>query len=223
MIEHLPWDSDTFGFRVGRLLAGASDAELLAGLAQARGDRYRLLYLAAPHGRPLPPGFPARLVDRKVTFAKAATSHAPEAIPEYPVGPADARLIALAHAAGEWSRYFVDPDFPRHAAERLYEIWIDRSARREIAGTVFATGGAGMITVDARDGTGNIGLFAVAPESRGRGLGSALMRAGENWMAARGAARFTVVTQQDNADACRLYHRFQYTIESVVDVYHIWL
>lgn len=222
-IEHLPWDSETFGFRVGRLPAAASDEELLAGLRQARNDRFRLLYLTVPHGRPLPPGFPARLVDRKTTFARPARSHLPEPVPEYPQSPADSGMIALAHQAAQMSRFFVDPDFPRDKAEALYAIWIDRSTRREIAGAVFALGRSGMITVDVREGTGNIGLVAVAPEARRRGIGSALMRAGENWMAARGATRFTVVTQEDNAAACRLYRRFQYTVESVVDVYHAWL
>lgn len=222
-IEHLPWDSETFGFRVGRLPAGASDEELLAGVRHARADRFRLLYLAVRHGRPLPPGFPARLVDRKTTFARPARSHLPETVPEYPIRPADSGMIALAHHAAQASRYFVDPEFPRDKAEALYRIWIDRSTRREIAGAVFALDRSGMITVDVREGTGHIGLLAVAPEARGRGIGSTLMRAGENWMAAQGAARFTVVTQEDNTDACRLYRRFQYTVESVVDVYHVWL
>ena len=41
--------------------------------------------------------------------------------------------MALAIAAGEYSRFAVDRRFPREKSESLYRIWIQRSVSGEIA------------------------------------------------------------------------------------------
>lgn len=47
----------------------------------------------------------------------------------------------------------------------------------------------------------------VAPEARGRGVGTALFRAAEAWAAARGCRQLKVETQTVNVPACRFYAR----------------
>jgi ribosomal protein S18 acetylase RimI-like enzyme len=47
----------------------------------------------------------------------------------------------------------------------------------------------------------------VAPEARGRGVGTALLAAAEAWSAARRARRLMIETQNVNAAACRFYAR----------------
>jgi ribosomal protein S18 acetylase RimI-like enzyme len=47
----------------------------------------------------------------------------------------------------------------------------------------------------------------VAPEARGRGVGTALLAAAESWAAARGARWLVIETQNVNVPACRFYAR----------------
>jgi ribosomal protein S18 acetylase RimI-like enzyme len=79
-----------------------------------------------------------------------------------------------------------------------------------------------MVTVAEADRVGNIGLIAVHERARGRGVGAALMAAAHRWMAGRGAAAATVVTQLDNAAACRLYQASGYGLAGVWHCYHFW-
>jgi ribosomal protein S18 acetylase RimI-like enzyme len=56
----------------------------------------------------------------------------------------------------------------------------------------------------------------VAPEMRGRGVGSALLDAAERVAVQRGARAMRVETQQINVPACRLYARHGFRVERAV-------
>jgi dTDP-4-amino-4,6-dideoxy-D-galactose acyltransferase len=238
-ITHLDWDTSHFGFSVGRIAAETTDAELHTALNEARTRAYRLVYWATPPDRAPPPRllaeFNGRLVDRKVTFSRslsgadqpAAKSHV--TIVPFDESECSTELTALAIAAGAYSRFAADPRIPRDKFERLYQVWIERSVRGEIADAVLVARDsaaeahlAGMITVKVTNGVGNIGLVAVAETHRGRGIGSHLIDAAHGWMIARNATKTTVVTQAANAPACRLYERAGYTIEQAENYYHFW-
>jgi aminoglycoside 6'-N-acetyltransferase len=60
----------------------------------------------------------------------------------------------------------------------------------------------------------DLGL-AVAPEWRGRGVGTALMRAAEDWARAQGAERMVLDLDANNAGALRLYERLGYEPEAI--------
>jgi dTDP-4-amino-4,6-dideoxy-D-galactose acyltransferase len=239
-VTSLDWDTNHFGFQVGRVASELTDAELKAALSEARTRGYRLLYWAtSPDRMPsirLLDEFGGRLVDRKVAFARPLSAadqpRKPSTVTILPHAGSDhsSELSALAVAAGAYSRFAIDPCIPRDKFERLYAIWIERSVRGEIADAVLVARDnpamgplAGMITVKVAEGIGNIGLVAVAASHRGRGIGSQLMDAAHRWMIDRGAAKTTVVTQAVNAPACRLYERAGYTIEQAENLYHFWL
>lgn len=57
--------------------------------------------------------------------------------------------------------------------------------------------------------------IAVAPGWRGRGVGTALMRAAEDWARAHGAERMVLDLNSANAGALRLYERLGYTVHSL--------
>lgn len=239
-LTHLDWDTGHFGFLVGRIGSDATDADLRNALSEAHTRGYRLVYWATSPDRAPPPRllieFEGCLVDRKVTFARSLSITNTSArssggmISPVEGHECSAELIALAIAAGAYSRYAVDPNIPRDKFVRLYEIWIERSVRREIADAVLVardftseTTTAGMITVKVTDGVGNIGLVAVAESHRGQGIGSQLIDAAHDWMIARQATKSTVVTQAENLPACRLYERAGYSVERVENIYHFWL
>jgi len=240
LLSRLDWDTEHFGFPVGRIDAAPSDGELQRALTEGRACGYRLVYWPASHDRQAPAGllsdFDGQLVDRKLTFARSleACEHAPLDSGDVTIKPfrqpkPSAELAALAIAAGEYSRFAVDRRFPRNKFESLYRIWIERSVSGEIAGAVLVACDsasrslpAGVITVKATGDVGNIGLVAVAASHRGRGVGSKLIAAAHRWMHEHGAIKATVVTQGANAPACRLYERAGYAVEQVENVYHFW-
>jgi dTDP-4-amino-4,6-dideoxy-D-galactose acyltransferase len=247
-LSHLDWDSTHFGFPVGRIGGGISDDELCAALQRARAQNYRLVYWATAANRGASPyllaDFAGRLVDRKVTFGRTLSPQEKRgesetiAVHTWQRRSASSDLVALAIAAGAFSRFAVDSRIPRRDFEELYRIWIERSVRCEIADAVLVAADsanaasaqrgnverplAGMITLQATADIASIGLVAVAETHRGRGIGSLLMSAAHQWMLDAGAARSTVVTQAANAPACRLYERSGYKLVHAENFYHFW-
>ena len=82
----------------------------------------------------------------------------------------------------------------------MVELWLKRP--RDAEGARIA-----RIKVD-------LGL-AVAPDWRGRGVGSALMRAAEDWARAHGAERMVLDLDAYNDGARRLYERLGYEVEAL--------
>jgi ribosomal protein S18 acetylase RimI-like enzyme len=151
----------------------------------------------------------------------------PIRIAEHPCGSASNAMKRLAIAAGDYSRFAVDPRFPAEAFQRLYETWIERSARREIAHVVLtALAGQddvlGLVTIATAVEKCCIGLIAVDEAHRGAGVGRALMVAAQQWMQQHGGQVATVVTQADNVPACRLYEHCGYHVVQQDNTFHFW-
>jgi dTDP-4-amino-4,6-dideoxy-D-galactose acyltransferase len=109
----------------------------------------------------------------------------------------------------------------------LYRTWIERSTRHEIADAVFIARSAdgradGVSTISAHPPSGTIGLISVHEDSRGRGIGRALMAAAHRWMADHGICESSVTTQAGNRPACALYERCGYRVVDRSLVYHFW-
>src|SRR5574341_1134643 len=121
-------------------------------------------------------------------------------------------LQTIARASYEHTRFFNDPNFPRHLCSALYEAWIAQSCSgnsdtvllAEINGEV-----AGYISChyDKDAAVGKIGLMAVKTEARRQGLGQALVWRAMDWFMDKGPQVISVVTQGRNLTAQRLYQR----------------
>ncbi len=239
----LPWDTDFFGFRVARIDPGPLDERALRQvLAALAADKVKLAYRihdAGDHASEAAAeacgGFPA---DLRLTYV--ADVLLPGGREAWPVVPArgehgETGLQAfqdLAVAAGGHSRFHADPSFPRDRFLALYREWMRKSFTGEMADAVLvAEAGpgsrgnhaAGVITVSARAGVGNIGLLAVQAGLRGSGIGTALIRAAAEWFLERGCLHAEVVTQGANLDACRLYQANGYRVAKREQVRHFWL
>jgi len=239
----LVWDSEHFGFSIARLSgADLDDAELADALGEASRHGIRLVCWTTDARREVPEpllrAFGGVLADHKATYLandlpaladRGERGRIPFRIIAVPRGDASPELLALAVAAGAFSRFRTDPSIPPDRFRSLYETWMHRSTRGELADSVLAAVPSvgedrevGVVTVSTSEGLGRVGLIAVAEEVRGRRIGSLLMRAAHTWMVERGATRATVVTQLANAPACRLYERSGYHLASVVEHYHFW-
>jgi dTDP-4-amino-4,6-dideoxy-D-galactose acyltransferase len=147
----------------------------------------------------------------------------------YPQGPASPALVELALAAGVHSRFRVDRRIPAGRFTGLFQTWIQRSTRHELADAVLVAAPSdrpeeilAMVTLSETGGTGHIDLVAVAEAARGRGLGLQMLQAAESWMLGRGAKMAQVVSQRANRPACGLYQRAGYHVLDVKHVYHFW-
>lgn len=138
LVEPLSWDSDFFGFSIGRVaLDGATEATFEAIDAEARALGITCLYgtldpnvdpkvaqVAQIHGH--------RLVDVVITFERpAAPFHSRPTDVVVREGTLDDldRLDAAIETLEPWSRYGSDPRFSREDSLRMLRAWVERAAR----------------------------------------------------------------------------------------------
>jgi len=238
----LEWDSDFFGFTVARVVPARLDHDRLGVcLARMKQSGVRLAYWAsdpADHASQQSAGrHDGFLADRKVTYAAdagrilaaipAAIGDSNPAVEEYRGSEVTPELERLSLQAGVFSRFKVDPRIPAGKFVELYKIWIRSSVQRENAELVYVVRHqgaiAGMVTVGEKNGRADIGLIAVDDALRGKGAGTALVHAARDWGVGRGFDQAQVVTQGDNAPACRFYEKCGYRVDLVENIYHFWI
>jgi len=237
--ELLPWDSQFFGVRIARVVPSAvDDATLQEAVAWCRDQPVACAYLlvraddeqsvrAAEHAR-------FQLVDIRVTLQTVVGSDSSAALSGAMSGVRLARaadrdaLAALARISHRNTRFYVDGRFDTARCDELYATWILKSVDGELADIVLVSGDHGTVDgyVSARvtaDGTGSIGLIAVAAHAQGHGRGQALMHAALEWFRSREVTQVTVVTQGRSAPALRFYEQCAFRTVSVQLWYHVWL
>jgi ribosomal protein S18 acetylase RimI-like enzyme len=225
--ERLPWDSEFFGFEVGRVAAAA---DLAAVASDADADGIRCLYFLCPAeddgglAAALELGF--RPYDVRIELARAL-----DVAPTAPPGIREASeadgptLDAIARGRLRGTRFWNDPHFDRGRVADLYSAWLRRglttSPRRR---TLTVDGSAGFVTcgfdLDRRAGT--IELIAVAENAAGQGLGASLLAAADAAFAAAGCEVAEVVTQARNIAAQRLYQAAGYRTREAGTWLHRW-
>jgi dTDP-4-amino-4,6-dideoxy-D-galactose acyltransferase len=238
--ELLPWDTQFFGFRVARVrggvltpqradaieawctanavvclyfLARSDDAQTVA-VAEGRG--YHLADVRLTLERQL--GSKSDVSDLKSPISNGIRPGRAEDFPQ---------LRAIARGSHTDTRFFFDLRFPRPRAEALYETWVESSVNGFAEAVLVAEHGgdiAGYLSCHLSQGadSGSIGLVAVAAGHQGQGVGKALVAAGCEWFASRGAKRISVVTQGRNIAAQRLYARCGFIARTVELYYHRW-
>jgi dTDP-4-amino-4,6-dideoxy-D-galactose acyltransferase len=231
-IERLEWDSNFFGFGVGRVAAARLAPRDAVGCARrARELGLRCLYFLADPGDPeswraaIDAGFDP--IDIRVELDREL----PLAGPTFPdcalAGESDlSALIHLARGAFTESRFFRDRRFPAGKAEELFSLWVRRGVSHSDGFTVLSrSSGEPSGFVSARITSiesGRIELVAVSPALRGQGVGLRLLGSCMGELARRGARRISVVTQGSNAAAQRLYERAGFRTRSVGLWFHGW-
>ena len=241
----LAWDSEQFGFPVARI-ANADSPTALVQIAERLRDRgVKLAYFNTPTAHPelssaTLAAVGGHLADVRLTYSKSllnpddsfseGQASAPNtrfAVDEYRSDQTPLRLIELSRAAGEYSRFRTDPRIKQSVFERIYDAWIERSVRHEIADAVFVARRSedivGLITWKYESDLSQIGLVAVHADTRGQGVGRQLLRAAAARMSAVGSREARVVTQAANAGACRLYEAAGFSEVASERCYHLWL
>lgn len=135
-IEFLPWDSEFFGFNIGRVaLEGATPESLRAIDQQARDMGIACLYgtldTISTDESYLVQEFGHRLVEVALRFGRPAGPLAPRPTKSRVRRGTleDVPLLEEAIATlGPWSRFGSDPRFGPQAAGRMFRAWVERAA-----------------------------------------------------------------------------------------------
>lgn len=232
--QFLAWDSEFFGCRIARLSALRLTPQLVqAAFSWCAANRINCLYFLADTSDPttlsLAQEHSFRPVDVRITLEKGLRKMlrpvASTAIREC-LEEDVPRLQAIAGNSHTDSRFYFDGHFSSRRCARLYEIWIEKSYYG-YADAVWVADwegqAAGYLTCHSKpDGRGQIGLFAVAAEAQGEGLGKQLVQAALCWFQEKRLQPVQVVTQGRNTKAQRLYQKAGFLTRSIELWYHRW-
>lgn len=224
--EILDWDSDFFKFKVARLKNNISLTKNV--FEELNNGQIKLAYYAS--SSPLMDFsnefYTVKFVDKRVTLIKEIEPYVIHEniepyLEEYPTK----QLIDLAIECGIYSRFNIDPKIGREKYEELYTQWLHKSISRAIADEVFVYKEGkeilGFITIGQKDNRATPGILAVDKNHRGKGIGSALINAAENYYSKK-LKLIQYITQGNNKIAVTLYQNVGCKIESVAYIYHLW-
>ncbi|HML22657.1 MAG TPA: GNAT family N-acetyltransferase [Aggregatilinea sp.] len=228
----LPWDSEFFGRRIGRVVpTRLTPDEMARALAWADQEQIDCLYLLADFSDRdtirLVENNGFRLMDLRTLLDRTLKDEIPPAAPEIrPWQPDDLPVLRkVARGSYRDSRFYFDERFPDAQCDTLYETWIEKSCHgyaEQVLVAEYQGAAAGYISCHIRDGVGDIGLVGVDERAQGRGLGRSLVMGSLAWFKSQGLDRVTVVTQGRNIPAQRLYQRCGFMTRSVELWYHRW-
>ena len=231
----LSWDSDFWGFPVGKLggaLLREGEAGNVTGWCKA--NKIRCLYFAADGSdaetlqRAYQAGF--KFVDVRVDLewnAYAGSVAASVELPVRRVAETDLEAIkAIARSAHYDTRFFKDLNFERAKCANLYERWINRDFDiGQVLGLFLDDqadmGGYVTFTQESSE-VARIGLIAVEESVRGRGGGRMLLNAAMSAAAELGAKKIRVATQGTNLAALKLYEKAGFRVCDVKIWFHRW-
>ncbi len=233
----LPWDTDFFGFRIGRVKESQlTEASCISILEWSKTQNIRCLYFSADGANAetlrlaFTTGFQFIDVRVELSLSLEATVDRPHpwaAIRSARPSDLDG-LQAIARTSHRDTRFFKDIGFPTSRAEDLYGEWIRRDL--DINHVIIANCPreterlVGYITcqVDPDTGQGRIGLIAVDNQFCGKGIGLALVQAGLKWLRSAHCTIVNVVTQASNLPALRLYQAAGFRHKAAAVWFHHW-
>ena len=214
-ITSLPFDSDLFGYPVGKCQAGESwnQADFLV---QAKDFQLVYVFSESPL---LANSDLFLLADIKVTFAKALEGKGvsdPDIQPF--TGSLTDSLLALALESGVYSRFKTDPGFRLGEYKKLYCLWIQQALDRQEV--LMPKDQAGFVSCSISGEKAQIGLIAVDKSQRGLGWGRRLVHAAESFALNHHARELFIGTQEANTPAVGLYQSLGYELTERIHVYH---
>jgi dTDP-4-amino-4,6-dideoxy-D-galactose acyltransferase len=222
-IQKLTWDSTFFGHKIGKAETKntLNNKQLLESIEKSSYDMVQVF-----SNQNLGSSFKYNPIDVKLTFSKkvpTATTNNPYI--KSVTKDLNRALVKLATEAGIYSRYKTDKNL-QLKFEEMYEIWMNKSLKRELAAEVFVFQDEnrinGMVTINKKLKKAEIGLIAVDNKVQSKGIGTQLLQSVENWALKHNLENICVETQEENYNACQFYEKNNYKISDKTYIYHIW-
>ncbi len=235
IVEYLPWDSDLFKKKIGKYTIDSEKDKIefkeVLDIAHKKG--FECIYVFDPYNFIADvkiTGTDITLVDTKINYHLPILSSTEilnssnfsriENTNEY------TQLYELAFESGKYSRFKTDSHFSNQDFKRLYQKWIDNSINKKIADEVIGyfieNQMVGMITLQEKEGTVQIGLISVFPKFQGRGIGKELVKYAILYAVQKKAYFIEVSTQLLNKPACKFYEKIGFEPKELTNIYHIW-
>jgi dTDP-4-amino-4,6-dideoxy-D-galactose acyltransferase len=226
-IIHLKWDTDFFGYNVGKVLLedNCLNEEIL------RNNDYRLLYIYSNVAleKEVLLKYNLFLADEKtdlithvsdLTFDKSVNESIKELL------SVDKNLLDLTFQSGHYSRFKIDPNFKNNEFEKLYTTWIEQSLNHTLAEKVFGflvdNKSVGFITIAFKNNAYDIGLIAVDSVYRSMKIGKQLLEYVFNYALSKKVNTITVTTQMQNQGALNFYLKNGFSVNRSTFIYHLW-
>ncbi|HWW39895.1 GNAT family N-acetyltransferase [Pedobacter sp.] len=228
-IERVDWDSNFFGFEIGRItiddLNGFNYKDF-----KNESEKYRLVYVLSKDNLNLNN---LTLVDNKVVFHRENISNINRLSFTENMVLFDERkhdvdqLVSLALESGVYSRFYLDKNFKNGEYRKLYTEWILKSINGELAFNILIANEKSKILgfttiVKKNEILADIGLVAVHKDARGRGIGMGLINKTIEIARESNFKEIQVVTQMDNIPARKLYTNANFVIKDNINIYHFW-
>lgn len=227
-VQKLDWDSDFFGYNVGKLVQSEDDAFSLDEFLK-ESQNFKLVYVFSKKALEYNQ---LNLLDEKVVFHfdlkhwESKSKNDQLSSFRY-TAEGYQQLKQLSLESGLYSRFKRDENFSDQDFEKLYLQWIENLAIKKEAFEIIVyvesneiLGFASLNSIS--ENTANIGLVAVSDKARGKGIGSQLMEEAKNIAALNGFKSVEVVTQLQNQAAVGLYKKCDFEIKSITNIYHYW-
>jgi len=238
MIEVLEWDSQFFGYPVGRLIINKDlvDFDLFEVLCE-KANCFNLVYVYLSEGQFIEEknclAHNVFFVDQKIVYQKELFGGIEKINENFGkaesiIGLEDYKELSyLALLSGKYSRFKKDKNFNKREFERLYIKWLRNSINGTYADECYAIKNEkeiyqGLITCKKNNSSLHIGLIAVNPEAQGKGLGTVLIKRVEQYAKKKHIKSIMVTSQLDNIEACRFYEKSGFVKKKQYNVYHKW-
>jgi dTDP-4-amino-4,6-dideoxy-D-galactose acyltransferase len=230
LVEQLWWDSDLFGFSIGRVGNAVTAGKIQSAVDEAEDIGVQCLYLlvagdddvlltsAQAHG------FEVR--DVRLEMERLVAGHPAETGKLRTADVDDlSQLTPIARERFRETRFFADKRFPTERSPKLYVEWLRRGlTSRPQRQTLMSQDPSGFVIchLDPATRTGSIELIGVAKGAAGLGLGRELMAGAGTLFIEASMDRATVVTQGRNIRAQRLYQACGYRTTTMSLWLHRW-
>ena len=237
------FDSDVLGLPVAKLSANLllTEETVDSTLSACAAQGFKLVFWSPPHSAADLIAFAQRsghFCSSKITY-RAFLNESLLSIVQQGAGKVEIceyngtdscdELFELSQTAGGNSRFQLDPNISVEQFESVYSTWMQNCVNHRVADVVLTARmdslTVGMVTLklDPQTESTSIVLLAVHEEYRRLGIGKALVAAAFRWTLDIGLAVCTVVTQETNLSARKLYERCGALEMSRSTDFHFWL
>lgn len=221
MIKKLKWDTDFFGFSIGKLIIKKKNEFNSHKIEKS----FKLIYVFSN----VKLDISDFLVDTKVILSKPITQNKKQDnCFEYNLKKHSYNeLLKLTYLSGKHSRFKTDKMFSSSQFEKLYKTWINQSISKKNAFSTIIkyidNKIVGFITLqEINKQTCTIGLIAVNELYQGKSIATDLIKHSENLAFNKGYSFIEVATQLNNVPAINLYKKNGFKVKKTTYIYHLW-